>query len=147
MIEAAAARRVEYVGFWRRVLATVIDFLIVFVVETPLLLAIYGRNYLSLSQEGYAGFWDFLIQAVLPTVAVILFWRYQGATPGKMAIGAHIVDAASGGRPTTARLVIRYFAYIVSALPLCLGFFWIALDRRKQGWHDKIANTVVVYED
>jgi uncharacterized RDD family membrane protein YckC len=147
MTEAASSRRVEYVGFWRRLLATVIDFLIIFVVETPLLLAIYGRDYLSLSQEGYAGFWDFLIQAVLPAIAVILFWRYQGATPGKMAIGAHIVDAASGARPTTARLVVRYFAYLVSALPLFLGFFWIALDRRKQGWHDKIANTVVVGED
>jgi uncharacterized RDD family membrane protein YckC len=145
--EAAPERRPEYVGFWRRLLATAIDFLIVFVIETPLLLAIYGREYLSLSKEGYAGFWDFLIQAVLPAVAVILFWRYQGATPGKMAIGARIVDAASGGQPTTARLVVRYFAYLVSALPLFLGFIWIALDRRKQGWHDKIAGTAVVYED
>jgi uncharacterized RDD family membrane protein YckC len=145
--EAAFPRRMEYVGFWRRLLATVIDFLIVFVVEMPLLLAIYGREYLSLSQEGYAGFWDFLIQAVLPTIAVILFWRYRGATPGKMAVGARIVDAANGGPPPTARLAVRYFAYIVSALPLFLGFFWIAFNRRKQGWHDKIAGTVVVYED
>ena len=147
MIEAASSQRIEYVGFWRRLFAAVIDFLVVFVVETPLLLAIYGREYMSLSQEGYAGFWDFLIQAILPAVAVILFWRYQGATPGKMAIGAQIVDASSGRRPTTARLVVRYFAYLVSALPFFLGFFWIALDRRKQGWHDKIAGTVVVYDD
>lgn len=147
MSDALVASRVEYVGFWRRLLAAAIDFLIVFVVETPLLLAIYGREYMSLTREGYAGFWDFLIQAVAPTIAVILFWRYQGATPGKMAIGAHIVDASSGARPTTARLVVRYFAYLVSALPFLLGFFWIALDRRKQGWHDKIAGTVVVYED
>jgi len=147
VIEAIAAPRVEYVGFWRRVLATAIDVLIVFVVEMPLLLAIYGREYLSLSREGYAGFWDFLIQAVLPTVGVILFWRYLGATPGKLAIGARIVDAATGARPTTARLVVRYFAYIVSALPFFLGFFWIGFNRRKQGWHDKIAGTLVVYDD
>ena len=147
MTEAASPRRHEYVGFWKRLLATVIDILIVFVVETPLLLAIYGREYLSLSREGYAGFWDFLIQIVVPAVAVILFWRYRGATPGKMAIGARIVDAANGGRPTTARLVVRYFAYLVSALPLFLGFVWIGFNRRKQGWHDKIAGTLVINDD
>jgi uncharacterized RDD family membrane protein YckC len=145
--EASPSRPPEYVGFWRRLLATAIDLLIVFVIETPLLLAIYGRDYLALSREGYAGFWDFLIQAILPAIAVILFWRRYGATPGKMAVGAKIVDAASGGRPTTARFVARYVAYLVSALPMFLGFVWIALDRRKQGWHDKIARTVVVADE
>jgi uncharacterized RDD family membrane protein YckC len=64
-----------------------------------------------------------------------------------MAVSARIVDAASGGAPTLARLVTRYLAYLVSALPLFLGFVWIAIDRRRQGWHDKIARTMVVYED
>jgi uncharacterized RDD family membrane protein YckC len=145
--EQAPQRRPEYIGFWKRLLATAIDFLIVFVIETPLLLAIYGREYLALSHAGYAGVWDFLIQAVLPAVAVILFWRRYGATPGKLAVGARIVDAASGGPPTTARFVLRYVAYFVSALPAFLGFVWIALDRRKQGWHDKIARTVVVADE
>ena len=39
--------------------------------------------------------------------------------------------------------MLRFLAYFVSALPLYLGFLWIALDRRKQGWHDKIARTIV----
>jgi uncharacterized RDD family membrane protein YckC len=38
----------------------------------------------------------------------------------------------------------RYFAYLVSIIPLCLGFAWIAFDARKQGWHDKLAGSVVV---
>ncbi len=134
-------------GFGRRFLATIIDWLIVLVVTVPLIAAIYGREYGRLAREGYAGFWDFVIQALLPALAVILFWRYQGATPGKMAVGAKIVDAGSGARPTTARLVVRFIAYLVSALPLFLGFCWIAFDRRKQGWHDKIAGTVVIDED
>jgi uncharacterized RDD family membrane protein YckC len=41
-------------------------------------------------------------------------------------------------------LIGRFFAYFVSIFPACLGFLWIAFDRRKQGWHDKIAGTVVV---
>jgi len=138
----------EYVGFWRRVLAAAIDFLILFVVTTPILLAIYGRRYFALVQSGTsAGFWDFVIEYVVPAVAVVAFWRRYGATPGKMAVGAKIIDAKTGERPSTARLVLRYVAYLVSALPLFLGFLWIGVSRRKQGFHDKIARTMVIYDD
>jgi uncharacterized RDD family membrane protein YckC len=151
MSEAGAAPRanVEYVGFWKRTLATAIDTTIMIVVIVPLLLAIYGTGYMDLMQEGggFAGIWDFLLQVVLPAFAVILFWKFRGATPGKLAISAKIVDAESGGPPSTGRLVARYFAYILSALPLGVGFLWIAFDRRKQGFHDKIARTVVVEDD
>jgi uncharacterized RDD family membrane protein YckC len=41
--------------------------------------------------------------------------------------------------------VLRYAAYLASILPLMLGFLWVARDPRKQGFHDKIANTVVLY--
>ena len=87
---------------------------------------------------------DLLLNWVLPAVAVVLFWVYRQATPGKIAIGARIVDARTGGRPSTGQLIGRYFAYYVSMLPLMLGFIWVAFDARKQGWHDKLANTVVV---
>jgi len=138
----------EYVGFWRRLLAAAIDFLILFVVTTPILLAIYGRRYFALVESGAsAGFWDFVIEYIVPALAVIAFWRRYGATPGKMAIGAKIVDAKTGERPSTARLVVRYFAYLVSALPFFLGFLWIGISRRKQGFHDKIARTMVIYDD
>lgn len=138
----------EYVGFWRRLLAAAIDFLILFVVTTPILLAIYGRRYFALVESGAsAGFWDFVIEYIVPAVAVIAFWRRYGATPGKMAIGAKIVDAKTGERPSTARLVVRYFAYLVSALPFFLGFLWIGISRRKQGFHDKIARTMVINDD
>ena len=123
-------------GFWERLGALAIDALIVFIVIVPPLVAIYGR-----------GFWTLVALGVALALAVILFWRYCGATPGKIAVSAKILDARSGGRPSTGRLVARYFAYIVSSLPLFLGFVWIAIDRRKQGWHDKIAGTVVVYDD
>ena len=136
----------EYVGFWKRFVAFLIDTLILLVIVVPLILAIYGREYVEKAAGGFAGFWDFLIQVVLPAVAVILFWRYRGATPGKMAISAKIVDAETGGAPSTGKLVARYFAYLVSMLPIGFGFIWIGIDRRKQGFHDKIAGTVVVYD-
>ncbi len=145
---ALPADEVEYVGFWKRLVATIIDTLILLVIIVPLLLAIYGRQYIELAAGGgFAGLWDVLLQVVFPALAVILFWRYRGATPGKMAISAKIVDAKTGQAPSTGRLVVRYFAYLVSMLPLFIGFIWIGIDRRKQGFHDKIAGTVVVYHD
>jgi uncharacterized RDD family membrane protein YckC len=140
---------VEYVGFWSRFLAFLIDTLVVTVVLVPLMLAIYGRQYFSLEGQlsGRAGgLWDWVINIAL-SVAAILFWRYRGATPGKMAISAKIVDARSGGAPSTGALILRFFAYLVSMLPLGLGFLWIAFDRRKQGFHDKIAGTAVIYDE
>jgi len=132
-----------YVGFWQRLAAFLIDWLVVFVVYGPLVIVAFGSEYFSLEVPRY---WDAATGLVI-AVGTLLFWRYQGATPGKIAIAARIVDAQTGGSPGTARLVVRFFAYIVSALPLCLGFLWIAFDRRKQGWHDKIAGTVVIPDD
>ena len=137
----------DYVGFGARLIAFVLDMMIFFVIVIPSLVAIYGRDYLARSDDSFAGFWDFALQAVVPALAVILFWRRYGATPGKLAIYAKVVDARTGEAASTGRLVARYFGYFISSLPLFLGFAWIAIDRRKQGWHDKIAGTLVVYDD
>jgi uncharacterized RDD family membrane protein YckC len=139
---------VEYVGFWLRFVAFLIDSFVMAVVMIPLLAAVYGWTYFesqpSGQRAGFAGPWDVIVQVVLPAVAAILFWRYKGATPGKMVVSAKIVDAGTGQAPTTRQLVIRYFAYFVSVITLFVGFAWIGIDRRKQGFHDKIAGTLVV---
>jgi uncharacterized RDD family membrane protein YckC len=134
---------IEYVGFWARVGATIIDTVLVVAICFPLVTMIYGREY-WVSTAIIQGPADFVINWLLPAVAVVLFWMYRQATPGKMAIGARIVNARTGERPSTGQLIGRYFAYYVSILPLMLGFVWVAFDPRKQGFHDKLANTVVV---
>ena len=101
----------------------------------------FGVRRVSLDPAEHS--WD-LLALVAIAVAVIGFWRYCGATPGKSALGVKIVDAASGQPPSLLRLVLRFLGYFVSAFPLYLGFLWIAVDRRKQGWHDKIARTIVI---
>jgi uncharacterized RDD family membrane protein YckC len=133
----------EYVGFWLRVGAAFIDTLLVAAICWPLLTAIYGSEYWS-GAALIKGPADFLVSWVLPAVAIVLFWIYRQATPGKMAIKARIVDAATGNVPSTGQMIGRYFGYYVSILPLFLGLIWVAFDRRKQGWHDKLAGTVVV---
>jgi len=131
----------HYVGFWLRVVATIIDSLLVSFLVYPLL---YTFGALDPVAAGSGGLLALLLNFVLPAVAVILFWIYKSATPGKMVVGAAIVDAKTLGRPSTGQLIGRYLAYYLSTVVLMLGFLWIAFDRRKQGWHDKLAGTVVV---
>ena len=103
------------------------------------------------SSTDYAGFWQralaLLIDWLIVGGIIVGFWRHCGATPGKLAVGLKVVDAQTGGRPSTGRLVVRVLCYVVSAIPLYLGFLWVAVDRRKQGWHDKIAGTAVVQDN
>lgn len=141
-VEAEGSSGSEYVGFWARFAAFVIDSLLVTAILAPILIVAFGG--MRAEPQGAAqALARFLITMVLPAVAVVVFWVYRSATPGKMMVGARIVDARSGARPATGQLVARYLAYYVSILGLCLGFLWIAFDKRKQGWHDKIARTVV----
>ena len=135
----AVADEVEYVGFWPRVGAALIDTLAVMFLIVPLLVWYFGIGW------AYAeGATAFVINWILPGVAVLLFWHYRSATPGKMAISAVIVDARTFAKPSLAQLIGRYVGYYVSAIPLMAGIIWVAFDKRKQGWHDKMANTVVI---
>ncbi|MEA3222758.1 MAG: RDD family protein [Thermodesulfobacteriota bacterium] len=133
----------EYVGFWARVGAAIIDSVLVVVITWPVLFKIYGQKYLS-AHNFISGPMDFVLTWVFPAIAIIVFWYYKSATPGKMSISAKIVDARTGGKPTTTQLIIRYLGYYISTIPLGLGIIWVAFDARKQGWHDKIAKTVVI---
>jgi len=139
----SAEAKLEYVGFWPRVGASLIDTILLGIIVWPLLTAFYGESYWS-SEEFIKGPMDLLLGWVFPAVAVITLWAVKQATPGKMAISARIVDANTGSAPSTGQCIGRYFAYFISSIPLGLGFIWVAFDGRKQGWHDKLAGTVVV---
>ena len=136
----------RYVGFWARSAAAVIDTLLLMLITTPILLWTYGVSGM-MEPVLVRGPVDLLVSWVGPMVATFVFWRYRSATPGKMIIGAVIVDARNGGAPSMSQLVIRFVAYFASIVPFFLGFVWIAFDARKQSFHDKLARTVVVYRD
>ena len=133
----------QYVGFWPRVGASIIDTLLIGVLIWPLLTKIYGTEY-WFSEQFIQGPADLLFSWVLPAFVVLFFWIKKQATPGKMALSAKILDAKTGLPPTTGQYIRRYLGYYVAIIPLFLGIIWVAFDPRKQGWHDKIAGTVVV---
>lgn len=138
----------QYIGFWKRVGASIVDSIIMLIITAPLTYMMYGPDYWEMTETTalVQGPGDVLVNWILPVVFVIGFWILKSATPGKMLFEAVIVDAETGGKPSKKQWVIRYLGYIVSTLPLLLGFLWVAWDSRKQGFHDKMAGTVVVAE-
>lgn len=145
-------RAVVYAGFWRRVGALLVDGVALSIVNAALLYGLYGADYFTWLQEsdelfGFYGFGELMVNYLLPTLIIVGGWRYFGASPGKFLLGCQVVDARTYGRVTWGQALLRYVCYLVSALPLGLGFFWVAWDKRRQGFHDKIANTVVMMED
>lgn len=117
-------KKVEYAGFLPRFAAFLIDAFILFV----------------------AG----IFVPLLGLLGIVVNWLYfayfesseKQATPGKMAMRLKVTDM-DGKRLSFVTASIRYFAKMISALVLFLGFVMIAFDARKQGLHDKIAGTLV----
>ena len=126
----------EHAGFWMRVLAVLIDSILIGIVLAPITIALTGKGP-TLTEGG-------LVNFLVPAVATIAFWNWKSATPGKMLLGFEIVDARTLGKPAMSQWLLRYVGYIVSSVVFLLGFAWVAIDERKQGWHDKIASTLVV---
>jgi len=140
-----STENLEYAGFWVRVGASLIDTVLVVLATVPLLMAFHGRSYFTQSSLAIgAGLADFVISWIFPAVVVVIFWLTRQATPGKMVFSARVVDARTGGTLTLGQSIGRYLGYFVSTIPFGLGLLWVAFDSRKQGWHDKLAGTVVV---
>ena len=143
----------EFAGFWRRFAAFMIDATILYVVIS-ICIPFRSLGYLRIWNpdiftdiSGWLILPQIILYNLLALVIVVgyfvIFWVWRGQTPGKMIMNIKIV------RPDVDNLTfrvafLRYLGYIVSAVPLFFGFIWIAFDRQKQGFHDKIAGTFVV---
>ncbi len=129
---------VRYGGFWPRLLAQIIDLL--WLLPLSAVLSVIG-SMVNGGEVSDAG--EFMLN-LIGALIVLLFWAERQGTPGKLVLGLKIVDLETGGTPTIGRLVLRYVGYLVSALPLGLGYLWVIWDPRRQGWHDKMAGTAVI---
>jgi uncharacterized RDD family membrane protein YckC len=81
---------------------------------------------------------------ILSAVYFAFFWSVAGMTPGKALMGLRVVRRDGGGL-SFFRSLFRLFGYWVSTLLSGLGFLWIAIDNRREAWHDKIARTAIIY--
>lgn len=145
----------EYAGFWQRAVAFWVDGLWMVPLLVFLSLLVCGEPDCSNLPEGFStttglenlSWQGLLVNELLPALLILWFWMTYAATPGKMLLDCDIVDARSGGPITLKQALLRYIGYFISAFVLGLGFLWIAWDKRKQGWHDKLAGTVVIRHD
>jgi uncharacterized RDD family membrane protein YckC len=141
--DMSLATELEYVGFWPRLAAAVLDLILVSALAAPLLLLFYEQSFLVHSSSDSI-LVQLVILGIVPPIAITTFWIRRHATPGKMAISAIIIDERTAGPPSVWQHVGRYCGYFVSALPLGLGFLWVAFSPKKQAWHDRLAGTLVV---
>jgi uncharacterized RDD family membrane protein YckC len=150
----------QYAGFISRFIAFVLDLIIIsllsFLVTAflGLIINFFGLNSVMSNLPG-GRLWATLQQLILLAgmlftscfglIYFLFFWVVAGFTPGKGLLGLRVMRL--DGQPLTFwPALLRFIGYWVSALCLFRGFFWIIFDRRRQGWHDKFARTVVVYD-
>jgi len=135
-------------GFISRLEAFVIDLIVVAIsglVATWLFELFYRFFALNLIWPGLvSGQYAPVISFIMVVIYYIYFWAFLGFTPGKLLLGLRIVRR-DGGDLSLPRAILRFFGYWISAIPLFLGFLWITFDDERQGWHDKLADTHVVY--
>lgn len=129
---------VAYAGFSRRFIAAFIDALLFGV--------IFSIAFSPFAGGAKAEIISFIsiVENLLAFAITVFFWVRLLGTPGKLLMGCQVVDADSGHPVSVKQAALRYLGYFLSFITLCVGFFWIIWDKRKQGLHDKIANTVVL---
>ena len=134
-----------YAGFWKRVLALLIDAIILFVICMVLTLGIVPV--LKSESDSSKTILGIVITVLWPTV----YWLYctlfeyssKQATPGKMALGIFVTDL-DGNRISFGRANGRYWARLISSLTLGIGYMMAGFTQRKQALHDIIAKCLVV---
>jgi uncharacterized RDD family membrane protein YckC len=138
-----AAQDVRYGGFWIRLVAYVID-AIVLSVATAVIGAVAGFNVFTADYSDHYN----------PTgnlASLVIGWLYfalmesseRGATLGKRALGLRVVTDR-GQRLSFANATGRYFSKFVSAIILGIGFIMVAFTERNRGLHDMMAGTLVI---
>jgi uncharacterized RDD family membrane protein YckC len=119
-LASASEAALPKAGFWVRIVALLIDFVLVAIVTRmhdwfPVALAAYGA----------------------------ILWKLRGATVGDIIFGLKVVRV-DGAPIEWVTAIVRALGCFFSVIVAGLGFIWIAFDQDKQAWHDKIAGTYVV---
>jgi uncharacterized RDD family membrane protein YckC len=156
----ALAPSSPYAGFWMRLLAYIIDRIVVGVVATPLFFIMAMPTITRIvheaeqNQDNPSPEFVLSILGAISTYIVLAFvgyWLYEAlltssswqGTVGKRVLRLKVTDEA-GNRISFGRATGRFFAKILSQMILWIGFIMIAFTDRKRGLHDMIAGTLVM---
>lgn len=144
----AATPRLDYASFWQRAGAVLVDSLIimlVYAVAAAIIAALYFV--LNLASEGLAVALAVILGLAAYFGSFVWFMLLEagpyGQTPGKRLLNIRVVNT-SGQVISKGNAVGRYFAKIISYLPLYIGFLWPLWDKERRTFHDMILDTRVV---
>jgi uncharacterized RDD family membrane protein YckC len=136
------AEELQAAGFWIRTRAYLIDAILLALVGGAPLLFTYAQSSAQQTQNVSGG------SGLISFLYFVFFWSHYGGgrTIGMRVFGLRVVQ--EDGRSLGLReAVIRYIGLVVSFLACFAGVLWVARDVRHQGWHDKLARTLVVRAD
>jgi uncharacterized RDD family membrane protein YckC len=156
----ATTGQTTYAGFWIRVVARIVDALVlgipfsilfaIFAVAGGLFASTSNSNSQSSNGAAAALFGGAFVLLYLLALAVtfgywIYFWGSSGETIGMRLLRLRVIDANTGAPIGYGRATIRLLMTFVNTWACYIGWIWVAFDPRKQGWHDKVASSVVVH--
>src|SRR5699024_5406077 len=146
--EASFPTQRRYAGFWMRFWAYIVDLIIVFSLNGILLSPL---KFINEGEPIEAGIWT--ISGILGTIILYVYFvwmtKWKGQTIGKMIFGLKVIhkeEKPLRWSDLIFREVIGRFSYRVFLI-ITLLYLVVAFDRKKQGIHDKLADTVVIHED
>lgn len=148
---AAASSKWHYGGFWIRFVARLIDGIIIALAQACIalfFLGTFGGQFLPTVMRSAPITLRLGFQVISYAIAIlyeVAFLRYQGATPGKMALGLKVIRS-DGGALGWGVSVGRYFMNFVSGIILCIGYIMAAFDDEKRALHDRVCDTRVIYK-
>lgn len=144
-INMPATSQPRYAGFGIRFVAALIDAILVSVVSS-ILGSVLGIAKTT-TIDGVTTYSNPL-NSFLPIIYMVIADVKYGTTIGKKLLKLRVQHETTGANLTVGEAILREFVgRLVSIIPLFLGYFWVIFDQKKQGWHDKIGKSVVVYTD
>jgi uncharacterized RDD family membrane protein YckC len=147
-VSKSTRNTVLVMGFRKRLIASVVIdgllmmFLTFIIVITVTIIAIIGSPYETSEDMNFNA--ALAVTGLITSMAYYVgFWAKSGQTVGKDLMGIKVVRK-DGQPPGWVWAFVRYIGYIISGVVLSLGFIWILVDKKRQGWHDKIAGTYAI---
>lgn len=146
----------NYAGFWIRVGAYIIDYIICYIPNVIITVGIQFGGAMAAPPRPNGQPNPLFVAASIGSglVGLAINWLYFSimesskyqATVGKMAVGVIVTDA-NGARLSFGRATGRFFAKMLSFMLCFVGVIMVAFNQYKQGLHDQMAGTLVVYKN
>ena len=135
----------RYAGHGARLAASIVDVVLYTLVLAALMAVVFATTP-DRADAGVRNLFGIIGATIASSGYFPLFWVVTGWTPGMRVFGLRVVRERDGGRVGLVSALVRLIGYSIDMFGFFLGFAWVLIDRRRRGWHDILAGTVVIQE-